>query len=68
MFIQVHVSVIYVCIPMGIENGTILKYFCIAWAEAEGCTVLLNGDTISMPTARHVDNDFISSLKTKTDF
>ena len=24
--------------------------------------------TISMPTGRHVDNDFIPGLKTKTDF
>ena len=53
---------------MGIENGTILKYFCLAWGEAEGCTVLLKGDTISMPTGRHIDNDFISSLKIKIDF
>jgi hypothetical protein len=57
-----------VYITMGIENGTILKHFCLAWGEAEGCTVLLKGDTISMPMGRHVDNDFISSLKIKTDF
>jgi hypothetical protein len=36
--------------------------------EAEGCTVVLKGGTISMPTGRHVDNDFIPGLKTKTDF
>ena len=35
-----------------------LKHFCIAWAEAEGCTVVLKGGTISMPTGRYVDNDF----------
>jgi hypothetical protein len=35
---------------------------------AEGCTVVLKGGTISMPTGRHVDNDFIPGLKTKTDF
>jgi hypothetical protein len=47
---------------------TILKNFCIAWDEAEGCTVVLKGGTISMPTGRHVDNDFIPGLKTKTDY
>jgi hypothetical protein len=28
----------------------------------------LKGGTISMPTGRHVDNDCIPVLKTKTDF
>ena len=40
----------------------------IAWGDPEGCTVVLKGGTISMPTDRHVDKDFIPSLKTKTDF
>ena len=47
---------------------TTLKHFCIAWGEAEGCTVVLKGGTISMPMGRHVDNDFIPGLKTKTGF
>jgi hypothetical protein len=52
----------------GYWNCTILKHFCIAWGEAKGCTVVLKGGTISMPTDRHVDNVFIPSLKTTTDF
>ena len=39
-----------------------------AWAEAEGCTVVQKGGTISMPTGRHVDNNFIPDLKTETEF
>jgi hypothetical protein len=35
---------------------TTLKHFYIARGEAGGCTVLLKGGTISMPTGRHVDN------------
>jgi hypothetical protein len=31
-------------------------------------TEVLQGGTISMSTGRHVDNDFIPGLKTKTDF
>jgi hypothetical protein len=52
------------CRPVGIE--IVPPYFCIAWGEAEGCTVVVKGGTISMPTGRHVDNDFIPGLKTKT--
>ena len=36
--------------------------------ENEGFTEVLKGSTISMPTGRHIDNDFISFLKTETDF
>jgi hypothetical protein len=36
--------------------------------EKIGCTVVLKGGTISMPTGRHVDNVFVPGLKTKTDF
>jgi hypothetical protein len=32
------------------------------------CTVLLKGGKISIPTGRHVDNDFIPGLKTKLIF
>ena len=60
-------SVIYVCTRGQLDCIT-LKHFCIAWGEAEGCTVLLKDGTISMPTGRHVDNDFIPGLKTKSDF
>jgi hypothetical protein len=45
-----------------------MKHFFKAQGEAEGCTVVLKGGTISMPMGRHVDNDFIPGLKTKTDF
>jgi hypothetical protein len=38
---------------------TTLEHCCIAWGAAEGCTLMLKGGTISMPTGRHVDNDFI---------
>jgi hypothetical protein len=40
-------------------------HICIAWGEAEGCTVVLKGGTISMSTGRYIDNDFIPGLKTK---
>jgi hypothetical protein len=53
------------CLPV---DCTTLKHFCIAWGRAEGCTVLLKGGTISMPTGRHVNSDFIPGLKTKTNF
>jgi hypothetical protein len=42
---------------------TTLKNFCIAWGEAECCTRVLKGGTISMPTGRHVVDNFISCLK-----
>jgi hypothetical protein len=58
----------YLCVYPWHWNCTTLMHFCIAWGEAEGCTVLLKGGTISMPMGRHVDNDFIPGLKTKTDF
>jgi hypothetical protein len=68
------------CIPVGIEivppqallytcghwDCTTLKHFCIAWGE--GCTGVLKGGTISMPTSRHVDNDFIPGLRTKKSY
>jgi hypothetical protein len=47
---------------------TTLKHFYIAWGEAEGWTVVLKGGTIAMPMGRHVDNDVIPGLKTKTDY
>ena len=59
-------GVISTCLPHW--DYTTLKHFCIAWGQAEGCTVVLKGGTISMATGRHVDNDFIPGLETKTDF
>ena len=53
------------CLPVGIE---IVPHFCVSWGEAEGCTVVRQGGTISMPTGRQKDNDFIPGLKTKTNF
>ena len=46
----------------------LLKKMFVGGKHAEGCTVLLKGGTISMPTGRHVDNDVIPGLKTKTYF
>jgi hypothetical protein len=66
-----------------VQDGNIISYLCVyPWAlrlyhpevllyslrRSEGCTVVLKGGTISMPTGRHIDNDFIPGLKTKTDF
>ena len=59
--------VIYVS-TRGHWDCTTLKHFCIAWGEAEGCTVVMKSGAISMSAGRHVDNDFIPGLKTKTDF
>jgi hypothetical protein len=53
------------CLHVGI---VIVPLFCIAWGEVDGCTVVLKGGTISMPTGSHLDNVFIPGLKTTTDF
>jgi hypothetical protein len=54
------ISVIYVSTRRHWDYTT-LRHFCITWCEAESCTVRImqTCGTISMPTGRHVDNDFI---------
>ena len=62
-WLSVEISVIYVS-TRGHWDYTPLRHFC----TAEGCTVVLKSGTISMPTGKQVDNDFIPGLKTKTVF
>ena len=40
---------------------------CNCSIPEQGCLVVLKGATISMPTGRHIDNDFIPDLKTNSD-
>ena len=43
----------------------------VYWGEAEGCTVVLQSGTISVPMGKHIDNDLLPPLPTfkiKIDF
>ena len=52
----------------GYAKSVVAEKMFVGGKHAEGCIVLLKGGTISMPTGRHVDNDVIPGLKTKTYF
>ena len=49
-----------------ISNLRVNLGHCNCSIPEQECPVVLKGVTISMPTGRHIDNDFIPGLKTNS--